>query len=744
MHHEHGTHSKQTSQVAHDRPDVDGASNRELGHSSHTHHATHAGAHDHHQGHGGYDAHDAHASHEEHGGHDAHAGHGGHAGHAAAFERLFWISLILSIPVLLYSEMLQDWLRFSMPEFTGSNWIAPVLGTVVFVVGGRVFLEGGVQELRDRQPGMMALISLAISVAFITSLLSTFDVLDLEFWWELVLLIDIMLLGHWLEMRAIGQASDALSALASLLPDDAERVRDDGSTESVPVSEVVEGDRLLVRPGGRVPVDGTIVRGEADLDESMLTGESRPVARGEGDRVVAGSVVAGSSIHIVADAIGDDTALAGIQRLVAEAQQSKSRAQALADRFAGLLFYVATGAAVVTFVVWTLLGDIDNALIRTITVLVISCPHALGLAIPLVIAMSTSASARQGVLVRDRRALERMRTIDTVIFDKTGTLTEGEHEVSGVAAVTGNDDDVLAIAAAVERESEHPLAWAIVRAADARSLPIPDATSFESVTGRGVAATVNGDSVAVGGPRLLQERNLSIPSALKEKEAAWADRGAAVLSVIRDNEVIGLIALEDQVRESARIAVDQLHRRGIRVIMMTGDARNVAEHVARQLGIDEVLAEVLPEHKSGEVERLQRQGRKVVMVGDGVNDAPALTTADVGLAIGAGTDVAIESADVVLASSDPRAVNSVIKLSQASYRKMVENLWWAAGYNLVAIPLAAGVLAGVGFVLPPAVGAVLMSVSTIVVAINAMTLRRLDLSPEGDGEPTATPAPVPA
>ena len=669
-----------------------------------------------------------HHDHSAHAGHDAHAGHGGHAGHAAAFERLFWINVVLSIPVLLYSEMLQDWLNFSMPEFAGSGWIPPVLGTIVFIVGGRVFLEGGVQELRDRQPGMMALISLAISVAFVTSLLTTFDVLDMEFWWELVLLIDIMLLGHWLEMRAIGQASDALSALASLLPDETERVSESGS-ERIPVGDVREGDRLLVRPGGRVPVDGTVVQGEADVDESMLTGESRPVTRGEGDRVVAGSVVAGSSIHIRADAIGEDTALAGIQRLVAEAQGSKSRAQALADRFAGWLFYIATGAAIITFVVWTMLGDIDSALVRTITVLVISCPHALGLAIPLVIAMSTSAAARQGVLVRDRRALESMRTIDTVVFDKTGTLTEGSHAVSGVAAVD-SEDDVLALAAAVERESEHPLARAIVNEAEDRSLPVPAAIGFQAVAGRGVQGRVDGAEITVGGPRMLQERGIEIPGALTSRREEWAERGASVLAVVRNGAVIGLIALEDQVRESARAAVAELHERGIATIMMTGDARNVAEHVAVDLGIDKVLAEVLPEHKAGEIEKLQANGEKVAMVGDGVNDAPALTTADVGIAIGAGTDVAIESADVVLGSSDPRAVVGVVRLSTASYRKMIQNLWWAAGYNIIAIPLAAGALAWAGIVMPPAVGAVLMSLSTIIVALNAMTLRRLDLGSE--------------
>ena len=667
-----------------------------------------------------------------HAGHDGHGGHGGHDKHAGhdpeVFRRRFWMTLLLSIPVVLFSEMVQEWLNYSLPEFAGDGLIQPVLGTVIFVYGGRVFLEGGWAEIRSRAPGMMLLISLAIIVAFVASAATTFGFFDLEFWWELALLVTIMLLGHWQEMRAIGQAQGALGALAALLPDEAERVTESGQ-ETVALADLRMGDLVLVRPGGRVPVDGTIVEGQADLDESTITGESRPVAKSEGDTVVAGTVVAGSSLRVRVDAVGEGTALAGIQRLVAEAQQSRSRAQALADRFAALLFYVAVGAGIVTFITWTLLGEVDQAVTRTVTVLVISCPHALGLAIPLVIALSTAVSAKQGILVKDRLALERMRSVDTVLFDKTGTLTRGEHVVSGVAAVDGNEDALLAAAAAVESDSEHPLARAIVRAAAARNLAVPAASDFRSIAGRGVEATVDGRSVAVGGPVMLRDRAIQIPAALQETVSGWSERGAAVLTVVREGAVAGILALEDGIRPESRAAIDELHRRGIRVVMITGDARPVAEAVGQELGVDEVLAEVLPEDKDGAVADLQRRGAKVAMVGDGVNDAPALARADVGIAIGAGTDVAIESAGVILATSDPRAVAGVAELSRASYRKMVQNLGWAAGYNLVAIPLAAGVLAPVGFTLAPAAGAVLMSVSTVVVALNAQLLRRIDLRP---------------
>jgi Cu2+-exporting ATPase len=549
---------------------------------------------------------------------------------------------------------------------------------------------------------------------------------DLEFWWELAALITIMLLGHWQEMKALGQARSALAALAELLPDDAERVGPDGEVHTVSLAELRADDVVLVRPGGRVPADGTIIDGEAELDESMVTGESRPVGKGPGDRVVAGTVVTDSAVRIRVEAVGEETALAGIQRLVAEAQASGSRAQALADRFAAMLFYLAAGAGVVTFAAWSLAGDLDASVVRTVTVLVIACPHALGLAIPLVISLSTSLAARSGILVRNRVALESMRTIDAVLFDKTGTLTKGEHAVTGVLGVGLDDAEVLRLAGGVEADSEHPLARAIVAAAKERG-EVAGATAFRSITGRGVEATVDGQRYAVGGPALLRERHLTEPADLQRRVQEWKARGAAVLYLVRGEQIAGALALEDQIRPEAKEAVTQLRRLGKRVVMITGDARNVAEAVARDLGVDEVMAEVMPEDKDAKVTELQGRGLSVAMVGDGVNDAPALARADVGIAIGAGTDVAIESADVILASNDPRAVVSLIRLSGASYRKMIQNLVWAAGYNVVAIPLAAGALAWAGVTLPPAVGAVLMSASTIVVALNAQLLRRLDL-----------------
>jgi Cu2+-exporting ATPase len=657
-------------------------------------------------------------AHHGHGEHSAGAGH--EHDHAEEFRRLFWISLALAVPVLAFSPMIRDWL--GLPDVTGvQEAVAPVFGTILFFYGGRPFLTGAIAELRARQPGMMTLIALAITVAFVASAATVLGLLDLEFWWELAALIVIMLLGHWLEMRAVGQARGALQALAELLPDEAERVRDE-AVETVPVSALVPGDVVLVRPGGRVPADGEIVDGAADMDESMITGESRPVGRAAGDRVVAGTVATDSALRVRVDRVGEDTALAGIQRLVAEAQGSRSRAQALADRAAAALFYVASAAGAVTFLVWALLGEVGDAITRTVTVLVISCPHALGLAIPLVIAIATSLAARAGILVRDRLSLERMRRVDTVLFDKTGTLTRGEHVVVGTAALDGDGDALLALAAAAEAPSEHPLARAIVAAAPGR---IPAGKDFRALPGRGVEARVDGATVAVGGPALLRELNLESPLQLDD----WRERGAAVLHVVRDGQIVGALALEDEIRSESREAVDALHRRGVRVAMITGDARQVAEAVGADLGIDEVFAEVLPQDKDTQVAELQRRGHTVAMVGDGVNDAPALARADVGIAIGAGTDVAIQSAGVVLASSDPRGVIGVIELSQAGYRKMLQNLAWAAGYNAIAIPLAAGVLAPIGFVLPPAVGAILMSVSTIVVAVNAQLLRRLDLRP---------------
>ena len=691
-------------------------SSHEHHHETHTPTATETPAHAHHPS-------ADHGAHGDHGGHDKHAGHS-----VAMFRDRFWLSLALTIPVVIYSEMIQEWFGYTAPTFPGSDWIAPVLGTVIFIYGGSPFLKGAVQEARDRQPGMMLLIGMAITVAFLASLATTFGWFDLDFWWELAALITIMLLGHWMEMRAIGQARGALAALAELLPDEAERVTESG-TETVSLAELSVDDVVLVRPGGRIPADGEIVSGEVEVDESMVTGESRPVAKEPGDLVVAGTVATDNSIRVRITAIGDDTALAGIQRLVAQAQESRSRAQVLADRAAALLFYVAVAAAVITVVAWLFVGQADQAVVRTVSVLVIACPHALGLAIPQVIAISTSMAARNGILVKDRLALERMRNVDMVLFDKTGTLTRGSHRVTGIASVYSDDDRILAMAAAVESDSEHPLARAIVTAALERG-PIPVATGFKAMSGRGVEAVVDGQKVAVGGPALLSERSLEVPDELERASDAWKARGAAILYVIQDNKVVGALSTEDEIRPESKEAVDELHRLGVKVAMITGDAQQVADAVAADLDIDQVLAEVLPEDKHSRVADLQGQGMKVAMVGDGVNDAPALAQADVGIAIGAGTDVAIESAGIVLASDDPRGVVGIRKLSQAGYRKMIQNLVWATGYNAIAIPLAAGAFAWAGIVLGPAVAAVLMSASTVIVAINAQFLRRLDLRPD--------------
>jgi Cu2+-exporting ATPase len=664
--------------------------------------------------------------------HDRHAGHS-----VAMFRDKFWLSLALTVPVVLLSTDIQEWFGYAVPTFPGSIYLPAILGTLVFAYGGLVFIRGAQGEITARQPGMMTLITLAILVAFITSWAGTLGLFEVEIWWELTTLISIMLLGHWLEMRSIAQARGALAALAELLPDTAERITD-GGTETVPLAALAVGDVLLVRPGARVPADGIVADGEADVDESMITGESKAVAKGPGDRVVAGTVAAGGSLRVRVSAVGDETALSGIMRLVEAAQASASRAQALADRAAAILFYVALLAGVVTLAFWWLQGDPEGALVRTATVLVIACPHALGLAIPLVIAISTSIGARNGLLVKDRLALERARELQVVIFDKTGTLTKGRPAVAAVVAIGSTDEvDVLRLAAAVEADSEHPLARAIMAEAGRRELDVQAASGFESLAGRGARALVDGRAVAVGGPRLLGELSLE-PIA---ETAAWALEGKTVLHVVVDGRVAGAIALEDEIRPESQAAVRELHALGLRVAMITGDSQAVADSVARRLGIDEVAAQVLPADKAAAVERFQAGGRKVAMVGDGVNDAPALATADVGIAIGAGTDVAVESAGIVLVRSDPRDVVGAIELSRASYGKMIQNLVWATGYNLVAIPVAAGVLVPWGIDLPMAVGAIAMSASTIIVATNAQLLRGLRLRHEPiDIEPAAASA----
>ena len=672
-------------------------------------------------GHGGHTDHSGHAG---HGG----SGHAGHGDHVGMFRRLFWIMLVLAVPVIFASGMFAMLVGYSLPDASWIGWISPVLGTVMFVWGGSPFLTGAVSEIRSRAPGMMLLIALAITVAFLASMGASLGVLDhqLDFWWELALLIVIMLLGHWIEMRSLAQTTSALDSLAALLPDTAERVDGDDVVQVSP-DQLQLGDVVVVRPGGRVPADGTIVSGSASMDESMITGESRTVRRSEGDQVVAGTVATDSGLRVKVTAIGEDTALAGIGRLVADAQNSTSRAQRIADIAAGWLFWFALGAAVITAAVWTLLGMPDGAVIRTITVLVIACPHALGLAIPLVVSIATERAARGGVLVKDRLALETMRTVDTVLFDKTGTLTKGEPTVTAIEVTGGRTaDEVLALAAAAETDSEHPLARAIVDAARHRNLTVPAATDFQSSPAVGVSADVDGTRIQVGGPALLEQERAS-ELAVADR---WRGEGAIILHVLAGGAVIGALALADEIRPESRAAINALHERGITVVMITGDADAVAKSVATELGVDRYFAGVKPEDKSHNVAQLQQEGRTVAMVGDGVNDAPALAQADVGIAIGAGTDVAIASAGVILASDDPRSVLSVIELSCASYRKMKQNLWWAAGYNLISVPLAAGVLAPVGFVLPMSIGAILMSLSTIIVAANAQLLRRLDLTPD--------------
>jgi Cu2+-exporting ATPase len=677
--------------------------------------------------------HMAHASMDAHSAHGA-GGHADHTGHEAMFRQRFWVSLLLSIPVLLYSPTLQALLRFSLPVFPGSNWIEPLFSVIVFFYGGVPFLQMAVPELRSRSPGMMTLISLAILVALVYSVAVLFLPGQMGFFWELVTLIDIMLLGHWIEMRSVRQASGALNELAKLLPDTAELLRIDGSAESVPVSQLRAGDLLLVRPGASIPADGEVVEGTSDVNEAMITGESNPASKKPGDKVIAGTLNGAGSLRVRVTAVGSDTALAGIMRLVEQAQQSKSRTQVLADRAAGWLFYIALGVAVLTAVAWTLAIGLNVVVIeRVATVLVIACPHALGLAIPLVVAITTAIGARNGILVRDRLALESARNVSIVVFDKTGTLTKGEFGVVGVATVDGWDEaKALALTAAVEGDSEHTIARGIRRSAEERGLSLPPVTDFEALPGRGAQAKSNGQIVMVGGPRLLESLKLALPQPLAEFERAASGKGQSVvhLAVRQDggNRPVASLAMADVIRPESRAAVRKLQAMGVEVAMLTGDSQAVAKTVADELGILMVFAEVLPEHKEQKVAELQGQRKRVAMVGDGVNDAPALARADVGIAIGSGTNVAVESAGIILVKNNPLDVPKIIALSRASYAKMIQNLVWATGYNVVALPLAAGVLAPWGILLSPAAGAVLMSLSTIIVAINAQLLRRQALT----------------
>ncbi|HET7565544.1 MAG TPA: copper-translocating P-type ATPase [Gemmatimonadaceae bacterium] len=661
------------------------------------------------------------ASHAGHAGHDAHAGHS-----VAMFRDKFWISLLLTIPTLIWGHMLQNALGYTAPRFPGTAWIPPIFGSAVFVYGGWVFIQGAVRELKDRLPGMMTLIALAISVAFLFSVIVTLGYPGMPLWEELATLVTIMLLGHWIEMRSIAQAQGALTEIARLLPSTAVRIVDD-RMEDIPIAELHDGELVLVRPGASVPADGVVRQGASAVNESMITGESRPVDKHAGDSVIAGTVNGAGSLRVEVTGTGEHTALAGIMRLVAEAQSSRSRAQALADRAAFILTLVALGSGVVTLVVWLIVDPANPsfAVERLVTVLVIACPHALGLAIPLVIAISTTLGARHGLLVRDRRGLEEARNLTTIVFDKTGTLTTGTLGVVDIATADGvTTDDALRLAAAVEADSEHAIGEAIVRSARERGITVQPAREFEAMPGVGVRARVDHRELAVGGPALVRSHALDVPPALQRSTEHAAERGQASIVLADGRRAIATFAVADVIRPESRDAVRALHDDGLEVVMMTGDARAVADAVASELGIDRVFAEVLPGEKASKIEALEHAGRRVGMVGDGVNDAPALVTADVGIAIGAGTGVAVEAGDIVLVRSDPRDVPRLIALSRASYRKMIQNLWWAAGYNVIAIPLAAGVLAPLGFVLSPAIGAVLMSASTVIVAINAQLLRR--------------------
>jgi Cu2+-exporting ATPase len=665
--------------------------------------------------------------HEDHGQHEGgHEAHLDHRGHEQMFRRRFWVSLVLSIPVLVFSTAVQGFLNYHLPAFAGSRWITPAFSVIVFFYGGVPFLQMAVPELRNRKPGMMTLISLAITVSFVYSLASLGLPGQTSFFWELVTLIDIMLLGHWIEMRSIRQASGALDQLAKLMPDTAERVRPDGGTEQVPVSQLQNDDLVLVRPGASVPADGVVEEGESDVNEAMITGESKPVSKEPGEEVIGGTINGDGSLRVRVTATGDETALAGIMRLVRQAQQSKSRTQVLADRAAGWLFYVALGTAVVTAIAWIVAKGFSVGVIaRVATVLVIACPHAMGLAVPLVVAITTGMSANNGILVRDRLALEKARQLDAVIFDKTGTLTEGRFGVvDSVTAEGTGEEEALALTAAVEGDSEHTIAQGIRRAAEERGLALPAVSDFEAIKGRGVRASYNGKTVHVGGPRLLEMLEVEPPERITQFAEEAGAKGQSVIYLARAGAVAAAYALADVIRPESRQAVDRLHEMGVEVAMLTGDSEKVAKAVADELGIDQYFAEVLPESKDQKVQQLQNEGKRVAMVGDGVNDAPALTRADVGIAIGGGTDVAIESAGIILVKSNPLDVVKVVDLSRASYRKMVQNLWWAAGYNIVALPLAAGVAAPVGFVLSPAAGALLMSLSTVIVAVNAQLLRR--------------------
>ncbi len=678
-------------------------------------------------------SHGEHASHEAHGGHEAHGRHEGHDKHEGHSPEMFrdrlWVSLLLTVPILYFSEQIQDWFGYEAVSFPGRTWVIPILATVLFVYAGSVFLKGGLREMRSRQPGMMTLISLAISVAYFYSLAVSLGLDGKPFYWELATLLDVMLLGHWMEMRSVQSASKALEHLAEMVPSVAHQLLSDGSVGDVDVADLVDGDVILVRPGEQVPADGDITEGASSMNEAFLTGESRPVSKETGDEVIAGAVNGEGALTIMVTRTGTATTLSQIMRLVEEAQTSRSRFQALADRAAFWLTIIAVGVSLPTLVAWAAFGTsgITFAVARAVTVLVIACPHALGLAIPLVNMNATGIAARNGILVRNREAFERGRNISFVAFDKTGTLTEGRFVVSRITTNGTDRDEVLGASAALERASEHPLAAAIVEASDKAGVAVPRGESVTAVPGHGIEGTINGQGMRIGRPEWAAELDVDVSPGLTEALSAADDRGESAVVLMDSQEAIAVITLADKVRDSARDTIDRLRQLDVTPIMVTGDAEAVAAAVADDLGIDRYYARVLPQDKARIVKELKLEG-PTAFIGDGINDAPALLAADLGIAIGAGTNVAIESADLVLVEDDPADVPRALTLSRATHRKMIQNLGWATGYNAIAIPLAAGVAVGAGILLSPAIGGLLMSLSTIIVAINAMLLRRVDLS----------------
>ncbi|WP_343783296.1 copper-translocating P-type ATPase [Alkalibacillus silvisoli] len=708
-HHEHEQHHhKDQDHHTHHKEDHHGHNHH--GHDHHNHHSHHAhDDHDHHGGDGGHSGH-------------GHHGHGDHGDMMADFKKRFFVTVILAIPIIILSDMIQMFFNYTV-AFPGDTAVELILATIVFVYGGWPFLTGLVSEIKDKSPGMMTLIGFAISVAYVYSAATVFGLEGMDFFWELATLVAIMLLGHWIEMKSVMKASDSLESLVELMPQEANKLDENDQVITVSVSDLKKGDRLLIKPGEKIPADGHILNGKSSINESMLTGESEPVEKSDGDEVIGGSINSSGSLTIEVSKTSDEGYLSQVVQLVKEAQESKSRTQMLSDRAASLLFYVAVVAGIVTFSTWMALGvDTNFAVARMVTVLVISCPHALGLAIPLVAARSTGISAEKGLFIRNRIGFESARRVDTMIFDKTGTLTHGEFGVTDIIPVENNvsEEELLRLAASLESQSEHPIAAGIVAKGKEKNIDIPQPEDFDSITGSGITGNVDGKVISIVSPGHLQREGISYD---KERLSKLSETGKTVVFVLQEQTLLGAIALADAVKESAKEAIDRLHQIGMETVMLTGDNEQVAQEVAKQIGIDQVIAEVLPHQKAEKVKELKKDGKRVGMTGDGINDAPALANADLGVAVGAGTDVAMETADVVLVNSDPLDVVSIVDLSRVTYRKMIQNLWWAAGYNIVAIPLAAGVLAGWGFLLDPALGAVLMSLSTVIVAINAQTLK---------------------